>query len=86
MAHGPSVPQRIKKRGGIINMCRNGRIREGALKSKRITEDGLDEIIKDYEEWSRREDASIAMMQGEIIIHKYARVPCGAAGNFRYGL
>ena len=46
-------------------------MREGALKSRIATENDFDEIAKAYEEWTERDDdASIAMMHGEILIQK----------------
>jgi hypothetical protein len=54
----------------LIDLVRGGRIREGGLTAKMTTENDLAEMAKHLEEWMVRDDASIAMMHGEIIIQK----------------
>ncbi|TVY65661.1 putative methyltransferase, partial [Lachnellula suecica] len=56
--------------GTLIDHTKAGRLRDGGLKSGIVTESDLDEMAKDWEEWTERKDSSIAMMHGEIIIQK----------------
>lgn len=49
---------------------RGGRIRTAALAMKLATEDELEEMAVAWEEWTKRDDAMLSMMQGEIIIEK----------------
>jgi hypothetical protein len=51
----------------LIERVQTPQLRELATKLGSTTED-LDEIAKDWKEWTKRENASIAMMHGEIII------------------
>jgi hypothetical protein len=45
-------------------------LREKALKYGLGTENKLEEIAEAWEEWAKRDDASIAMLHGEILIQK----------------
>jgi hypothetical protein len=45
-------------------------LRDKALKSNLNTEDELDEMAKAWEEWADRDDAILAMMNGEILVQK----------------
>jgi hypothetical protein len=55
---------------GIVNIIRGGRIREGGLKSELVTENDLEEMARAWEEWVEKDDATLAMIQGEILIQK----------------
>ena len=54
----------------LVDRVRGGRLREGGLKSGRVTENDLEEMAKAWEEWAERDDASLAMLHGEILIQK----------------
>ena len=45
-------------------------MREGGLKSKLVTENDLEEMARAWEEWVERDDATLAMIQGEILIQR----------------
>jgi hypothetical protein len=45
-------------------------LREKALNLGLTTEDDLEEMAKSWEEWAKRDDASLAMLHGEILIQK----------------
>lgn len=45
-------------------------MREGGFKSGLVTEDELKEMAEAWEEWAKRDDASLAMINGEILIEK----------------
>lgn len=51
-------------------MVRGGRMRENGLKSGLITENDLEEMAMAWEEWTEKDDASLAMMHGEILIQR----------------
>jgi hypothetical protein len=55
---------------GMVNIIRGGRIREGGLKSELVTENDLEEMARAWEEWVEKEDATCAMIQGEILIQR----------------
>jgi hypothetical protein len=60
---------------GLCSQLRGGGLREKALKFGLGTENDLEEMAKAWEEWASRDDALLAMLQGEIIIQKYFRDP-----------
>ena len=49
---------------------RSGGMGEAGLKSGLATEDELEEMATAWEEWAGRDDASLAMLHGEILIQK----------------
>ncbi len=53
-------------------MCqlRGGSLREKALKFGLGTENEFEEMAKALEEWAKRDDASLAMLHGEILVQK----------------
>lgn len=56
---------------GLIDQLKGGsRLREKALIFGLGTDDGFGEMAKAWKEWAMREDASLAMLQGEILVHK----------------
>jgi SAM-dependent methyltransferase len=55
---------------GLIDQLRGGSLREKALKFSLGTENDFEEMAKAWEEWAKRDDASLAMLQGEILIQK----------------
>ncbi len=55
---------------GLCDQLRGGGLREKALKFNLGTEDEFEEMAKAWEEWAERDDASLAMLQGEILIQK----------------
>jgi hypothetical protein len=54
----------------MVNFVRGGRIRKAGLESGLATEHGLEEMAKAWEEWKKRDDATLGMLHGEIIIQK----------------
>lgn len=54
----------------LVDRVREGPMRERGLKAGLATEADLEEMAEAWEEWIGREDASVAMMSGEIIIEK----------------
>ncbi|SPQ24501.1 d4c3f64b-4bb2-444a-bb66-fa55ac78a6a6 [Thermothielavioides terrestris] len=54
----------------MADQVRSGQVREVAVKSGLVTEADLDEMAEAWEHWAAREDSSVAMMHGEIIIAK----------------
>lgn len=55
---------------GIIDQIKGGRMRGAGLNAKLTTENELDQMVKAWEEWADREDSTLAMMSGEILIQK----------------
>jgi hypothetical protein len=54
-------------------MCdplRNGSLRDKALQFGLGTENKFEDMAKAWEEWAEREDASLAMLHGEILVQK----------------
>lgn len=54
----------------LSDLVRSGRLREAGLKSGLTTEADLQEMARDWEDWVEREDASVAMMHGEVLIQR----------------
>ncbi|KAK3317495.1 S-adenosyl-L-methionine-dependent methyltransferase [Cercophora scortea] len=55
---------------GIIDNINGSRLRGAGLKMGLVTEADLEEMVKDWNEWAGRDDASLAMMHGEILIER----------------
>ncbi|KIV79669.1 hypothetical protein PV11_07217 [Exophiala sideris] len=55
---------------GLCVPLRGGSLRERALKFGLGTENDLEEMAKAWEEWAEGDDASLAMLQGEILVQK----------------
>lgn len=55
---------------GLCDQLRGGSLREKALKFGLGTENDLEEMAKAWEEWAKRDDASLALLHGEILIQK----------------
>jgi hypothetical protein len=55
---------------GLCDQLRGGSLREKALKFGQGTENDLEEMAKAWEEWAKRDDASLAMLQVEILVQK----------------
>jgi SAM-dependent methyltransferase len=55
---------------GLCEQLRGGALREKALKFGLGAENDFEEMAKAWEEWAKRDDASLAMLQGEILIQK----------------
>lgn len=45
-------------------------MRDAALKAGWVTENDMEEMAKAWEEWQERDEATLGMMHGEIIIQK----------------
>lgn len=54
----------------MVERVRGGRFRARGLEAGVVNENDLDEMAKAWEEWPGKEDSSIAMLQGEIVIQK----------------
>ena len=56
---------------GLCDQLKGGsRLREKALKFGLGTENVFDEMAKAWEEWAERDDASLAMIHGELLVQK----------------
>ncbi|KAE8452250.1 hypothetical protein EG329_000950 [Mollisiaceae sp. DMI_Dod_QoI] len=55
---------------GLCDQLRGGGLREKALKFSLGTEDDFEEMAKAWEEWAKRDDGTLAMLQGEILVEK----------------
>ncbi len=55
---------------GLCDQLRGGSLREIALKFGLGNDNDLEEMAKAWEEWAKREDASLAMLHGEILVQK----------------
>jgi 2-polyprenyl-3-methyl-5-hydroxy-6-metoxy-1,4-benzoquinol methylase len=55
---------------GLYDQLRGGSLREKALKFGLGTENDFEEMAKAWEEWAKRDDASLAMLQWEILVQK----------------
>lgn len=55
---------------GLCDQLRGGSLREKALKFGLGTENDFEEMAKAWEEWATRDDASLAMLHGGILIQK----------------
>ncbi|KAF8305014.1 S-adenosyl-L-methionine-dependent methyltransferase [Clavulina sp. PMI_390] len=54
---------------GMIAIASGGRIRDAGLKMG-VTEEEFAEMIEGWKEWSGRDDATLVMMNGEVVIRK----------------
>ena len=54
----------------LIDRVRGGTWRERGLQMGLTTEKDLEEMAEAWEDWIGREDASVAMMSGEIVTDK----------------
>lgn len=54
----------------MVKLVRGGRMRDGALAKGLAMEDGLEEMAKAWEEWQENNEATLGMLQGEIIVQK----------------
>ncbi|KAH8817155.1 methylase [Xylogone sp. PMI_703] len=55
---------------GLCDQLRGGILREKALKFGLGTANEFEEMAKAWEEWAKRDDASLAMLHGEILVQK----------------
>jgi len=55
---------------GLCDQLRGGSLREKALKFGLGTESDFEKMAKTWEEWAKRDDASLAMLHGEILVQK----------------
>ena len=55
---------------GLCDQLRGGGLREKALKFDLATENDFEEMAVAWEEWAKRDDASLAMLHGEILVQK----------------
>jgi SAM-dependent methyltransferase len=60
---------------GLCEPLRRGSLHEKALKFGLGTENDLEEMAKAWEEWGKRDDASLAMLHGEILVQKSLQDP-----------
>lgn len=51
-----------------MDAIHGGRFRTGGLKLGLTTEDELEEMAEAWKEWAERDDASLAMIHGEVLI------------------
>jgi len=55
---------------GLCDQLRGGPLREKALKFGLGTESEFTEMAEAWEEWAKRDDAILAMLQGELLVQK----------------
>ncbi|OAP62944.1 hypothetical protein AYL99_02171 [Fonsecaea erecta] len=55
---------------GLCEQLRGGPMREKAIKFGLATEGDFEGMTKAWEEWAKRDDASLAMLNGEILVQK----------------
>ncbi|KAK3369704.1 S-adenosyl-L-methionine-dependent methyltransferase [Lasiosphaeria ovina] len=55
--------------GGMLNVALAGHVRERAVKAG-VKEEDLDEMREAWKEWIERDDATLIMVQGEVLIRK----------------
>ena len=55
---------------GLCDSLRGGPLSAKALKFGLGNEEEFEEMAKAWEEWAGRDDATLAMLQGEIIVEK----------------
>ncbi|KIW21089.1 hypothetical protein PV08_01668 [Exophiala spinifera] len=55
---------------GMCDPLRKGSLRDKALQSGLATEDNFEDMAKAWEAWAEIEDATMAMMHGEILVQK----------------
>lgn len=55
---------------GLCDQLRGGSLRQKALKFGLGTETDFEEMAKAWEEWANRDDAVLAMLQGELLAEK----------------
>lgn len=54
----------------MIQRLRDGPMRSRALELGIATEDELDQMVKGWEEWIVTDDATLGLMNGEVIVKK----------------
>ena len=54
----------------MVERILGSQMRKAGLETGLITEDDVDEMAKSWEEWQERDDASLGMIHGEILIQK----------------
>lgn len=54
----------------MAGQVRDGMVGEIAKKTGLATEEDLEEMATAWEDWATREDSSLAMMHGEIVVEK----------------
>lgn len=54
----------------MTERIRNGEMRKKAVELGVMTEDEVEGMAAAWQEWAQRDDASLGMMHGEILIHK----------------
>ena len=56
----------------MIGRLRTGQMRDQGLELGITTEEGIEEMIKGWEEWIEAGDATLGIMNGEVIVKKAA--------------
>jgi hypothetical protein len=54
----------------MIERLRTGQMRSKGLEMGIVTEEGIEEMIKAWEEWIETADATLGIMNGEVIVTK----------------
>ena len=54
----------------MIERVRYGRVGAAVLQARLVRESDLEEMAKALEEWAERDDATLGMMHGEVLIQK----------------
>ncbi|KAK3354706.1 hypothetical protein B0H65DRAFT_562890 [Neurospora tetraspora] len=59
----------------MIERLRTGQMRGRGIELGLTTEEGVEEIVKGWEEWMERGDATLGIVNGEVIVRKVASLP-----------
>jgi hypothetical protein len=54
----------------MIERLRTGQMRSKGLEMELVTEEGIEQMIKAWEEWIETADATLGIMNGEVIVTK----------------
>ncbi|KAK3354698.1 hypothetical protein B0H65DRAFT_544001 [Neurospora tetraspora] len=57
----------------MIERLRTGQMRGRGIELGLTTEEGVEEIVKGWEEWMERGDATLGIVNGEVIVRKDVR-------------
>jgi len=54
----------------MVERVQGGRMRDRGIESGLVTEIELEEMVDAWKEWVEKDEATLGMMQGEILIQK----------------
>lgn len=56
----------------MIERLRAGQMRTRGIELGLTTEEGIEEMVKGWKEWMDRDDATLGIVNGEVIVRKAA--------------